>query len=188
MAGGAKHATEVRAPGRVHADVSRGHRHLAAEALSRRDPGGVLYGAVVTAGVLAAVSANVSHVDRVALSVGAVVAAYWLAHVYIATQQMLFEGDHRPLHRRTPAAAAEEVFILVGSVPAVVVYLVSYYLAGFPSSSAASLALWFSVGFLFVIGYLGAHRAGLTGWRLAFECLGAASLGLVAVLAKLFLH
>jgi VIT1/CCC1 family predicted Fe2+/Mn2+ transporter len=167
--------------------VSRGHRRRAADTLARRDPGGLLYGAVIAAGSLAAVSANLSHAHRVALSVVAVVVTYWLAHVYTESQEMLFEGDHRPLYRRTPHAAAKEVSILVGAAPAIVVYLV-LYLLGLSSSGAALWALWFSVAFLSVIGYLGAHRAGIGGWRLVLESAGAASLGVLAVLGKLFLH
>ncbi|HEX5920018.1 MAG TPA: hypothetical protein VFY76_19310 [Nocardioides sp.] len=172
----------------MRSEVSRGHRHRAADALARRDPGNVLYGAVVTAGVLAAVSANVSHVHRVALGVGSVLVAYWLAHVYTATQAMLFAGDHGPLRHRFLSAAGEEAAILVGGVPAVVVYLVAHELGGWSATRAAFGALWFSVVFLFTIGYLGAHRAGIRGWRLAIESVGAASLGLVAVLAKFVLH
>lgn len=167
--------------------MSDGHRRRAADRLARRDPGAILYGAVITAGSLAAVSANLSHAHRVALSVAAVVVVYWLAHVYTETQEMLFEGDRRPLHRRTPHAAAKEVFILVGAVPAVVVYLLLDVL-GMSSSAAAYWALWFSVAFLAVIGYLGAHRADIRGWRLLLESAGAASLGILAVLGKLFLH
>ncbi|HSF36388.1 MAG TPA: hypothetical protein VLA70_09755 [Nocardioides sp.] len=167
--------------------VSPGHRRRAADTLARRDPGGLLYGAVIAAGSLAAVSANLSHAHRVALSVTAVVVTYWLAHVYTESQEMLFEGDHRPLYRRTPHAAAKEVSILVGAAPAVAVYLV-LYLLGLSSSGAALWALWFSVAFLSVIGYLGAHRAGIGGWRLVLESAGAASLGVLAVMGKLFLH
>ena len=171
----------------VGAGVTRGHRLRAADTLARRDPGGLLYGAVITAGVLAAVSATNSHIHRVALSVGAVVVIYWLAHVYTESQEMLFHGDHRPLYRRTPHAAAKEVFILVGAVPAVAVYLLLDVL-GMTASGAAYWALWFSVAFLAVIGYLGAHRAGMQGWRLLLESAGAASLGVLAVLGKVFLH
>ncbi|MCY4727417.1 hypothetical protein NYO98_14105 [Nocardioides sp. STR2] len=179
-------------PERTRADraddaETSGHRRRAADTLARRDPGGLLYGAVIAASSLAAVSANLSHAQRVALSVAAVVVVYWLAHVYTETQEMLFEGDRRPLYRRTPHAAAKEVFILVGAAPAIVVYLV-LYLLGLSSSGAAYWALCFSVVFLAVIGYLGAHRAGIGGWRLVLESAGAASLGLLAVLGKLFLH
>jgi len=167
--------------------VSEGHRRRAADTLARRDPGAIVYGAVVTAASLAAVSANISHVQRVALSVGAVVAVYWLAHVYTETQEMLFHGDRRPLYRRTPHAAAKEVFILVGAVPAVVVYLL-LDLLGMSASGAAYWALWFSVAFLALIGYLGAHRAEIRGWWLLLESAGAASLGILAVLGKVFLH
>jgi hypothetical protein len=164
------------------------HRRWVADGLASRDPGGILYGAVVTAGSLAAVSANISHVHRVAFGVGFVLAAYWLAHVYIATQQMLFEGDRRSLPRRSSTAAAAEASVLVGGLPAILVYLGAHELAGLSVSSAALWALYFSVAFLFVLGYLGAHRAGITGWRLAVESFGAASLGVLAVLAKLALH
>ena len=167
--------------------VNDSHRRRAADTLARGDPGAILYGAVITASSLAAVSANVSHVQRVALSVGAVSVVYWLAHVYTETQEMLFEGDRRPLYRRTPHAAAKEVFILVGAVPAVVVYLL-LDLLGMSASGAAYWALWFSVAFLAVIGYLGAHRADIRGWRLVLESAGAASLGVLAVLGKVFLH
>lgn len=180
---------DTRAMGASRPGVSRNHyRRRAADALAGRDPGGLLYGAVVTAAVLAAVSANVAHVDRVALGVGFVLVGYWLAHVYTSTLAMLFEGDRRPLRRRVPAAAAEEAVILLGGMPAVVVYVALHGLAGWPAGSAALGALWFSVVFLFLIGYLGAHRAGIRGRRLVLESLGAASLGLLAVFAKLLLH
>lgn len=191
LPGGSRHAPTHTRDGiaGTGAGMSRGRRRTrVADTLARRDPGGVLYGAVITAGVLAAVSANVSHVHRVALSVGAVVVVYWLAHVYTETQEMLFEGDHRPLYHRTPAAAAKEAFILVGGVPAVAVYLAAHELAGLSATRSAYWALWCSVAFLFLIGYLGAHRAGIRGWRLALESAGAASLGVLAVLGKLFLH
>ncbi|WP_019144593.1 hypothetical protein [Aeromicrobium massiliense] len=163
------------------------HRRLV-EVLVRRDPGNVLYGAVVTAGVLAAVSAEISHVHRVALGVGASLLAYWLAHVYTATQAMLFDGHRGSLPRRFGSAAGEEAGILVGGVPAVVVYLAGHDLVELSASDAAFCALWFSVGFLFLIGYLGAHRAGIRGWWLLVESIGAASLGVLAVAVKFLLH
>jgi hypothetical protein len=159
-----------------------------ADLVARHDPGGVLYGAVVTAGTLAAVSANVSHVRRVALAVAVVLVAYWLAHVYVATQQMLFDGSSRSLLGRIRTAAREEATVLVGGLPAVLVYLAAYWLLGAEARTAALGALWFSVGFLFLIGYLGAHRAGMRGAALLVESCGAGSLGILAVVAKLLLH
>ena len=50
-------------------------RLRAADAVARHDPGGLLYGAVVTAGSLAAVSINVAHAHRVALGVITVLVA-----------------------------------------------------------------------------------------------------------------
>lgn len=166
----------------------RGKRRRVSDVLARHDPGGVLYGAVVTAGTLAAVSANVSHVRRVALAVVVVLVAYWLAHVYVATQRMLFSPDAGPLHRRVGSAASEEATVLLGGTPAVLVYVAAHWLVGLDARAAALTGLWFSVGFLFVIGYLGAHRAGMRGWGLALESCGAGSLGILAVVAKLLLH
>lgn len=167
--------------------IPKSRRH-AADVLARHDPGGVLYGAVVTAGTLAAVSANVAHVHRVALAVLVVLVAYWLAHVYVATQRMLFAQGHGPLHRRIRTAAGEEATVLLGGLPAVLLYAAGYWLVGLEARTAALVALWFSVGFLFTIGYLGAHRAGMRGWGLVIESCGAGSLGILAVVAKLLLH
>jgi CRISPR/Cas system-associated exonuclease Cas4 (RecB family) len=164
-----------------------GRRAAVEERLARADPGGLLYGGIVTAAVLAAVSAKSHDTARVAVAVGGVLLVYYLAHVYVETQAMQFAGDDRLLHLRVVAAAREEVSVLQGGVPAIVVYVVGYLL-GLGSTNAALVALWFSVGFLLVIGYLGAHRAGLTGWRLAVESGAAGAFGLLAVFGKLLLH
>jgi CRISPR/Cas system-associated exonuclease Cas4 (RecB family) len=164
-----------------------GRRAAIEERLAAADPGGLLYGGIVTAAVLATVSAHSDSKTRVALSVGGVLVIYFLAHVYVETQAMQFAGDDRLLHLRVGVAARNEVSVLEGGIPAIVVYLVGYLL-GLRSSSAALVALWFSVAFLVVAGYLGAHRAGLTGWRLAVESGAAGAFGLLAVFGKLLLH
>jgi len=163
-------------------------RQRAADTVASHEPGGLLYGAVVTAGSLAAVSINVAHVHRVALAVVAVLVCYWLAHVYVATQHDLYTSGSRRLPGRLSEAAGREAAVLWGGIPAVVVYCVSYWLLGVEAQAAALVALWFSIGFLVLIGYLGAHRAGMRGWVLALEAAGAGSLGLLAVLAKLAIH
>jgi len=163
-------------------------RLRAADAVARHDPGGLLYGAVVTAGSLAAVSINVAHAHRVALGVITVLVAYWLAHVYVRAEQLIFTTEHQGFPQRLASAAAHETSVLWGGLPAVLVYSGAYWLAGAETRTAALIALWFSIGFLIVIGYLGAHRAGVRGWALVLESAGAGSLGLVAVLAKLTLH
>jgi len=164
-----------------------GRRSALAARIAAADPAGLLYGGIVTAAVLAAVSAHSSDRTRVALAVGGVLFVYFLAHVYVETQAMQFAGDERLLHRRVVVAARAEVSVLEGGIPAIVVYLLGYWL-GLSSTNAALVALLFSVAFLVVVGYLGAHRAGMTGWRLVVESSAAGIFGLLAVFGKLLLH
>ena len=50
------------------------------------------------------------------------------------------------------------------------------------------VAAYFSVVILAAVGYLGAHQAGLRGRAMLLEVAGAASFGVVIVIAKTFLH
>ena len=88
---------------------------------------------------------------------------------------------------RLRTAAAHESSVLKGGVPAVVVYVVAE-LVGVDVDTAAALAVYFTVGLLAVVGYLGAHRAGASGRAMALEVAGAASFGVLIVLMKTLLH
>ena len=120
------------------------------------DPGGLLYGAIVSAAVLVTVSAHAEDTDYVVISTSVFLVVYWLAHVYIETLSTQFRGDKNPFARRLRHAAGHEAGVLKGGAPAILVYtLVS--LLGAEPSTASAIAAYFSVLLLVVIGYLGAH-------------------------------
>src|SRR6476619_5300006 len=100
-----------------------GRRTALAGRIAAADPAGLLYGGIVTSAVLATVSAHSSDRTRVALTVAGVLFVYYLAHVYVETQAMQFAGDDGLLHRRVVVASREEVSVLEGGIPAIMVYL-----------------------------------------------------------------
>ena len=76
---------------------------------------------------------------------------------------------------------------ILGGLPAIVVYLVSYAL-GAESATAAFVALGFSVLLLGVVGYYGARRAGSPTRAAVIEGIGAGLLAVLIVAAKAGLH
>ncbi len=163
------------------------HRVRAARWVTRADPGGLLYGAIVSAAVLVTVSAHAEGTDHVILATAGFLVVYWMAHVYIETLSTQFRGDHNPFARRLQHAAGHEASVLKGGAPAIVVYALASLL-GADASNAAAVAAYFSVALLVVIGYLGAHQAGVRGWPLLGEVAAAGSFGLLIVAGKALLH
>ncbi|MET0838049.1 MAG: hypothetical protein ABWY19_04660 [Marmoricola sp.] len=163
------------------------HRVRAARWLAGADPGGLLYGAIVSAAVLVTVSAHAEDTDHVILATSVFLVVYWMAHVYIETLSTQFRGDQKPFASRLRHAAGHEASVLKGGAPAIVVYAVAS-LAGADPSNAAAAAAYFSVALLVVIGYLGAHHAGVRGWPLVGEVAAAGSFGVLIVLGKTLLH
>jgi hypothetical protein len=165
------------------------HSRRAATAswLASADPAGLLYGAIVSAAVLATISAHAEDSTHVALATSAVLVIYWMAHVYIETLSRQLGGDERHFLVRLRTASGHETSVLKGGVPAILVYVVTDA-AGAEKGTAAAIAVYFSVVLLAFVGYLGAHRAGLRGRLLVLEVLGAASFGVVIVAAKTLLH
>ncbi len=155
--------------------------------MSRTDPGGLLYGAIVTAAVLAAVSAHDDDSTRVVLTTAVFLVVYWMAHIYISTLSTQFGGDSRVFLPRLAEAARHETGVLKGGLPALVVYVVSYLVGG-DVSDAATVAVSFSVVLLMGFGYLGAHRAGLRGRAMLGEVAAGAFFGVLIVIGKSLLH
>jgi hypothetical protein len=167
--------------------TDRRHRTRAARWVAHADPAGLLYGAIVSAAVLATVSAHADGATFVGVATALVVVVYWMSHVYIDTITRQYEGDGRHFLSRLGTAAAHESSVLKGGLPAIVVY-VAASLAGAEIATAAAAAVYFTVLLLAGVGYLGAHQAGVKGRGLLLEVAGAASFGLLIVAAKTLLH
>lgn len=158
-----------------------------AHRLAAADPAGLLYGAIVSATALAALSLHTTEPARVAIGTGAVLVIYWMADLYVHALAVRFDGDARGLLRRLAHAAGHKASVLKGGLPGIVVYVVSYVL-GASASTAAFLALGAAIVLLTVAGFLGARHAGAPGRAAMVEGAGAGLLGVVVMVAKSLLH
>lgn len=153
----------------------------------RFDPAGLLYGAVVSAATLG-VLAHADESTRVAVATFGVLLVYWSAHVYIHSFSKQLKGVHKGLFvQRTKESAREEVGVLLGGLPAIVLYVLLVAFGVYPPT-AGYVALFFVVVLLATVGYLGARRAGLPQRIALVEAAGAGSFGVVIVLMKALLH
>lgn len=171
----------------TRAAPERSHRLRAADWLTHTDPAGLLYGAIISAAVLATVSAHSAGATFVGVATALVLVVYWLSHVYIETLSRQLDGDERRFLPRLRAAVVHESSVLKGGTPAILVYIAASR-GGAGVDDAAAMAVYFTVVLLAAVGYLGAHRAGLTGVSLLLEVAGAASFGVLIVAAKTLLH
>lgn len=171
----------------THPAPERSHRLRAAGWLANTDPAGLLYGAIVSAAVLATVSAHSAGTTFVGVATALVLVVYWLSHVYIETLSRQLDGDERHFMPRLRAAVVHEASVLKGGTPAILVYLAASR-SGADVDTAAAMAVYFTVVLLAAVGYLGAHQAGVTGGALVAEIAGAASFGVLIVAAKTLLH
>jgi hypothetical protein len=161
----------------------------AAEHGPRLDPGGLLYGTIVSAAALAVGATTGDTVGGMFETMVSTLLIYWLAHVYVATVSARRPGSTVPLHRLIAASARHEVSILVGGLPAVLVVAIL---------SIAHVSLWVTVVsdvvtvivVLVLDGLLAGLHAGARGWRLGVEAAIAAVFGglIAALLFSLHRH
>ena len=167
-------------------DSARARSSLATK-LAGAKPGELLYGAIVTAAVFVATGGAGESVSKVVGIWAFVIGTYWLAHVYVHAAETQFEGDRRHLLHRSVLAGKDQVAVLEGGLPAMVVFLGAVYL-GVEEVNAAKLALYFTVLLLAVFGFVGSRHAGRAIPASLGEAFGASMLGVLMVLAKSLLH
>lgn len=155
--------------------------------LAAADPPGLLYGAIISSTALATASVHDDGPTRVAVTAGGVLVIYWMADVYVHAMSVRFDGDARGLLHRLGSAAAHKASVLKGGLPGILVYVVAHAL-GAGTTTAAYVALGFSVVLLTVVGYLGARQADTPRRSAALEGMGAGGLGVVIMVAKSLLH
>lgn len=148
---------------------------------------GLLYGAVISASVLATASAHTDQYEYVALAAFAVVTVYWLAHVYVGLHGRRGDEADASIWRRVATGARHEASVLKGGIPAVLVYLVGTLL-GLSAGPAAAVAVYFSVGLLACVGYVAAHLAGRTGAAALVDASVAGLFGVAVVALKALMH
>jgi len=157
-------------------------------ALERETSARLLYGAVVSGGTLAVLAGHTDSTAQVALGTLSVLLIYTMADLYVhVVTAQLSGGDTRRLARRLADFVGDEMYVVDGGLPTLGVYLVSVALGASPSQ-AGTIALTFLVALLFATGYLGAHRAGMTGGAAFLEAAAAGSFGVMIVILKSTLH
>lgn len=161
-------------------------RRRAGRADHGHDATGIIYGTVITAGTMIG-AAEASHNEgEIAATVVVTLVIYWIAHSYAA----VLGGAHSasPSWRAAVRELVEESTIVVACVlPLAALILASWLGAGFGLS--VSIASWFTMGLLFIWGYLAARRlhAKVGAQVVSALVFGLLGLGIVALRAA-FIH
>jgi hypothetical protein len=153
------------------------------------DPGGLLYGTIVSAAALAVGATRGDTAGGMFETMVSTVLIYWLAHVYVATVSGRRPGSTVPLHRLIAASARHEASILIGGLPAVlVVAILSISHVSLCATVVSDLVTVIVV--LVLDGLLAGLHAGTRGWRLGVEAAIAAVFGglIAALLYSLHRH
>jgi hypothetical protein len=153
----------------------------AAGGAGRRRAAGI-YGAIITAAIIAAVGGRLP--TRVlVVSVIVTLLVYWLAEEYAELLGEQATGGKLPNRAYIRAAlAATWPMVTASYLPLLVLLLVR--LAGASASAAANVGLAAAIVLLTAHGWLAARAAQLRGWRLLFAVSVATALGLVMVVLK----
>ena len=155
--------------------------------IARTNWADVLYGAVLTASVIAVVSSHPESTARLELAVVFALFVYWMAHVYCRVLAARLGMHRTPLGRQLRSALTRESAILIGGLPGVAVPLVCR-LFGIDISVAADLTLWTIVILLFGVGLAAGSRSGARPVVVLLQASASAALGLLVVLLKVALH
>jgi hypothetical protein len=147
---------------------------------ARRRAAGI-YGAIITASVLAAAGASLP-TPALAVSVLITLVVYWLAEQYAEILGQAAHG-HLPTWPRVAETLATSWPIVSASFAPLVVLLLAKA-AGASGPGAANAGVAMAVVLLTLHGWRAGRGAQLRGWQLVAAASTAAALGLVMVLLK----
>ena len=165
----------------------RGIRLATADWLAKTHPAGLMHGAVVMGAVLALISDHEEPLLSVTGTAASILVVYWLTHAYADALSRGITGDRRRLTRRLMRSARHELPVLLGGLPALITFTLVMGL-GASFADAIDAALWLTLVILAGAGYLAAHLAGITRWRLVGETAFAAFVGGCMVSLNSLLH
>lgn len=151
------------------------------------NPGGIVYGTIAVAALLAAESARRETFAETTGAVAITIVLYWLAHSYAE-----FTGERVRAKRAFSAAeliasARHEVAVLIGGIVPLLVVIV-FWIAGAGLGAAIRGAVWSAALLLVLIEYVSGRRAGLQGRELAGQTGVGALLGLAVLALRVLLH
>ncbi len=173
----------------VHAGATPrpGIRRATAQWLSESHPAGLMHGAVIMGAGLALVSEEDTSPEGMVGASLMVLVIYWFTFAYTDALGHLSGGERAHLVHRLLHYGRRDLAIPLGGLPALLTVIV-WVSFGSGLDAAVNAALWLTLGLLAVVGYLAAHVAGVTGWRLLGETLFAALFGAGMITLNTWLH
>jgi hypothetical protein len=153
----------------------------------RPDAGGIVYGTIVVATLLAAESAQS---ETYAKTIGAVVLAmltYWLAVSYAHYSGERIERQQRFEYEGLARTAISEVTMLIGAVPELLAVLIVWAL-GDSLEQAIRVGVIVAALTIVVTEFVTGLRADLRGRELVRQTLVGAVFGVLIIVLRLLLH
>jgi small-conductance mechanosensitive channel len=153
----------------------------------RPDAGGIVYGTIVVATLLAAESAQG---ETYAKTIGAVVLAmltYWLAVSYAHYSGERIERQQRFEYEGLARTAISEVTMLIGAVPELLAVLIVWAL-GDSLEQAIRVGVIVAALTIVVTEFVTGLRADLRGRELVRQTLVGAVFGVLIIVLRLLLH
>jgi len=190
-------AALTRPTGRYDRNVAR-RRGATAVAAPRSRAGSVrrefataesVYGTILVAGLILAISSHEEPSLGVFWGTIATVLVFWAAHVYAAT--VAYHGDDGGEIVTLGAAFRRALRHSNGLIVAAVIPLIPIYLGVIDvldDDDAVDYALWSAVLILGVLGYLAFHERGSRIWVRIVGAIGTAFFGIVIIVINSFVH
>ena len=151
------------------------------------NPGGLVYGAILVATLLAAESPKRETYAKTIAAVAISVIIYWLSASYaeFTGERIRDEEGFKPA--AFARAAAHELPVVFGALGPLLALLVCW-VAGTGLSPAVTVAVWTAVAMIVATEVLLAVRAELTGRQLVIQTGMGVLLGLLVVALRVLLH
>ncbi len=153
----------------------------------RLDAGGLVYGTIIVATLLAAESARSETYGK---TIGAVILAvltYWLAVSYAHYSGERLEREEAFQPRAFGRAALGEVTLLIGAAPELLAVLIVWATGG-SLGLAVRVGVWVAAVFIVVAELVTGIRADLHGRALVRQTLVGGLFGLMIISLRLLLH
>jgi hypothetical protein len=149
--------------------------------------GGLVYGTITVAALLAAESAQRETYPETVGAVLIALALYWLAHAYAAYTAQRVKRAEKLTFAALGRTMVHDLWILLGAAIPLLTLLV-WWAAGSRLTTAVTAAIWSAAVVLGLIELAAALRAHLTGRELLAQISLGLLLGLLVIAMKLVLH
>jgi len=141
-----------------------------------------IYGAIITAAIIAATGGELS-TSALAIAVVVTLLVYWIAEEYAEVLGEQAEGGHLPTWASIRGMLAS-TWPMVSASYAPLLALVLAHLAGASDLAAANVGLALAIALLTIHGWSAGRAAQLHGRQLLLSTSVAAALGIVMILLK----